>query len=95
MVDRANVGEIFDAALSKRSVDGATKELQDHYDLEVNQVPLALLVKSWPDSDKMETRAVTAAPSNVGEVQKLDYPLRLPDGRGLIPGSANADGTHG
>ena len=43
---RANVGEIFDAALSKRSIDGASAELQQHYGLDVNQIPLALLVSA-------------------------------------------------
>ena len=59
LVNKANVGEIFDAALSKRSVDGASAELQKHYSLDQNQVPLALLVRTWPDADDLETRAVT------------------------------------
>ena len=37
LVTKANVGEIFDAALSKRSVDGASAELQKHYGLDPNQ----------------------------------------------------------
>ena len=31
LVNRSNVGEIFDAALGKRAVDGASAELQKHY----------------------------------------------------------------
>ena len=62
---RSNVGEVFDAALGKRAVDGATKELQDHYSMDANQIPLAMLVKEWPD-DELETRAVTPAPGDVG-----------------------------
>ena len=51
LVERSNLGEVFDAALGKRSVGGASAELQKHYGLEVNQVPLAMLVKDWPDDD--------------------------------------------
>ena len=48
LIGKANVGEIFDAALSRRSVDGASAELQQHFGLDQNQIPLALLVRSWP-----------------------------------------------
>ena len=78
LLDKANVGEIFDAALTKRSVDGASAEIQQHYGLDPNQVPLALLVRSWPDNDDLETRAVTAAPGNVGEVQHSIVPYVFP-----------------
>ena len=78
LVNKANVGEIFDAALSKRSVDGASAELQKHYGLDQNQVPLALLVRSWPDADKLETRAVTPAPGNVGQEQQTIVPYVFP-----------------
>ena len=78
LLDKANVGEIFDAALSKRSVDGASAELQQHYGLNQNQVPLALLVRSWPDADALETRAVTPAPANVGQEQQSIVPYVFP-----------------
>ena len=78
LVNKGNVGEIFDAALGKRAVDGASAELQKHYGLDPNQVPLALLVRSWPDADKLETRAVTPAPSDVGQVQQSIVPYVFP-----------------
>ena len=59
LITRASAGEIFDAALEHRSTDGATRELQDEFDLGYNQVPIELL----------ETRAVTPAPANVGQDQ--------------------------
>ena len=86
LVNGANVGHIFDAALQKRSVDGATKELQDHYGLDQNQVPLALLVKSWPDNDELETRAVTPAPANVGQQQQSIVPYVFPQSVGVFLG---------
>ena len=78
LVNGANVGSIVDAALQKRSVDGATKEIQDHYGLSQNQVPLALLVKDWPGNDDLETRAVTPAPGNVGQNQQSIIPFVFP-----------------
>ena len=80
LVDQGNVGEIFDAALGKRAVDGASAELQKHYGLEVNQVPLAMLVRDWPDDDKLEVRAATAAPADVGEAQHSIVPYVFPQG---------------
>ena len=78
MLDRANMGDIFDAALNKRSIEGASAELQKHYGLDVNQIPLAMLVKNWPDNDELETRAVTAAPGNVGEILHSIVPYVFP-----------------
>ena len=78
LVEKANVGEVFDAALSKRSVDGASAEIQQHYGLDQNQIPLSMLVKKWPDNDELETRAVTPAPSDVGQEQQSIVPYVFP-----------------
>ena len=66
LVTRANLGVIFDNVINHRSVDGATAELQKHFGLDTNQVPLSLLVRSWP-TEELETRAVTPAPGEVGQ----------------------------
>ena len=78
LVNGANVGEIFDAALNHAPVDGATAELQKHYGLEPNQVPLALMVRNWPDAGEIEARAVTPAPSDVGQNQASILPWVFP-----------------
>ena len=70
------MGEIFDAALSKRSVDGATAEIQKHFGLDPNQIPLAMLMRSMPE--ELETRAVTPAPGNVGQEQQSIIPYVFP-----------------
>ena len=67
LVNGANAGEIFDAAINHNPITGATRELQQHYGLDGNSIPLALLVRSWPTDDELETRAVTAAPGQVGK----------------------------
>ena len=69
---RSNVGEMLDAVLSHRAADGAIAELQQHHDLDGNQIPLALL------SDELETRAVTPAPADVGQKQQPIIPYVFP-----------------
>ena len=65
---RANLGEVFEAALEHRSTDGATRELQDEFGVQGHQIPLAML----------ETRDVTPAPSNVGQNQAEIIPGVFP-----------------
>ena len=60
LVERADLGVYFEAALAQRSVDGAERELQEHFELARNQVPLAML----------EERAVTPAPTDTGASQQ-------------------------
>ena len=79
LITRANVGEIFNAALGNRAVSGATAELQGHTGLDGNQIPLALLVRSWPTDGELETRAVTPGPTNVGAMQNSVIPYVFPD----------------
>ena len=68
LIDRANVGCIFEAALEHRATVGPEAELQSHYRVAANAIPLALL----------ETRAVTAAPSDVGTNQSAIIPGVFP-----------------
>ena len=60
----ANVGEMFDALIAHSVPVGQMAELQQHFNLQGNQVPLAML----------ETRAVTPAPGNVGQQQQAIIP---------------------
>ena len=73
LVSRANLGGIFEAVIEHRATSGAEKELQDHFKLAGNQVPLALL------RDAPETRAVTPAPADVGQNQQPIIPGVFPD----------------
>ena len=68
LIDRANVGEIFEAALEHRATTGAEAEVQTHYRLSSNAIPLALL----------ETRAVTPAPADVAQNQSAIIPGVFP-----------------
>ena len=68
LIDRANVGNIFEAALEHRATDGAEAEVQGHFKLAANSIPLAML----------ETRAVTPAPADVGTAQSTIIPGVFP-----------------
>ena len=68
LIDRANVGAIFECALEHRNTDGIEAELQGHFKLAANAVPLAML----------EVRAVTPAPSDVGTNQSTIVPGVFP-----------------
>lgn len=68
---RASIGAVYGAAIEHRSTDGETAELQQHLGLSPNQIPLALLREP-------ETRAVTPAPSDVGQSQSAIIPGVFP-----------------
>ena len=55
------MGRIVSAVTEHRSVDGAEAEIQQARGLASNQIPLDML-----RIPQLETRAVTAAPTNVG-----------------------------
>ena len=74
MMDGANVGELYDSILSHGQPSGQMAELQQHLGLQGNQVPLALL----SGYHGMEERAVTPAPSNVGQNQAGIIPYVFP-----------------
>ena len=68
LIGRANVGNIFEAALEHRATDGAEAEVQGYFKLAANSIPLAML----------ETRAVTPAPADVGTNQSAIIPGVFP-----------------
>ena len=68
LIDRSNVGVIFEAALEHRSTDGPEAELQAHFKLAANAIPLTML----------ETRAVTPAPGQVAQNQSAIIPGVFP-----------------
>ena len=78
LLKRSSVGDVFGAVTGKRMV-GATLELQEHYGLDHNQIPLSLLTRA--EGDDLETRAtgVTTAPTNVAAVQQSIIPAVFPD----------------
>ena len=63
LIAGSSIGAVFSAAVEHRATEGRTAELQAHYKVNPNQIPLALLRKP------VEERAVTPAPSTVGASQ--------------------------
>ena len=61
LVDSAELGSIYAAALEHRNTSGAEAELQTHLGIGPNQIPLALLI---------EERAVTPAPASTGATEQ-------------------------
>ena len=68
VIDRANVGNIFECALEHRATEGPEAELQAHFHLAANAIPLTML----------ETRAVTPAPGQVAQNQSAIIPGVFP-----------------
>ena len=78
MMDRANVGAMFDSVLAHAVPSGPMAELQQHYGLEANQLPVQLLTRQ--DFTAWETRAVTPGASEVGQNQQPIIPYVFPQG---------------
>ena len=74
---QSNVGELFDAVLEQRAIDGPIRELQQHHHLGANQIPISLLRQ--PEGE-LETRTSggTPAPSNTGRNQNPIIPAVFP-----------------
>ena len=72
---RASMGVIMSNTLEHRATTGAEAEIQKHFKLDSNQIPLAML--------RSEHRAVTPAPANVGQNMAAIIP-------GVFPMSAAA-----
>ena len=68
----SSIGRIFGATVSHRATDGREDELQKHFKLAGNQIPLAML------RGPVEERAVTAAPADVGTEQQPIIPGVFP-----------------
>ena len=78
---RSDVGALYGAVLEHRVSDGAMAELQQHYGLAPNQIPLSLLRGA-----ALETRAVTPAPAEVGQNQGAILAYVFPQSVGAFLG---------
>ena len=65
LIGAADVGEIFAATVEHRATDGQAAELQQHFSLAANMIPLELV-----RDPEVEQRAVTPAPTDTGASQR-------------------------
>ena len=70
MLDRANLGTIFDVLMAHQNPTGVEAELQQHLHLAGNQIPLDMLRGNGGGGGRMEERAVTPGATNVGSGQQ-------------------------
>ena len=64
MVNGADLGNIFDAVIEGRQTDGSERELQSHYGLNTNQIPIVLL-ESRAAEGNLETRDAATVTGDV------------------------------
>ena len=82
---RSNLGELFDAVLEQRQIDGPIRELQQHVKLGGNQIPLSLL--RHPEGElELRTSGNSAAPTNSGRNQRPIIPAVFPQGAATFLG---------
>ena len=81
LVERANLGGIVTGVLSGSGTDGAEREIQQHFNMGADQVPLAML-------EQRETRAAATAqaPGNVGRNQHEITPVVFPQSAAAFMG---------
>ena len=68
LAGRANVGDIYGAAVEHRATDGATAELQRHFGLAANQIPLELL----RIDRSVEQRVAATVPASIGDASQAE-----------------------
>ena len=77
LLGAASVGAVMQAVTEQRNTAGAERELQEHFHLAGNQVPLDLLVGRGGVTEK-RTTGVTPAPTVVGQSQRPIIPAVFP-----------------
>ena len=82
VLNSSNMGRIITCSLEHRATEGAEDELQKHYKLAPNQIPLAMLARRPAEEldtlARVETRGVTEAPSNTQRIEHEVVPYVFP-----------------
>ena len=66
LLNGSSVGSIFSAAMESRKTEGQTAELQQHFDLPSNKIPLEML----RINRGVEERAAATVPDNIGDASQ-------------------------
>ena len=68
LTSKSNIGDIFSAAVEHRNTAGETAELQQHFGINANQVPLEML-----RIDRgVESRAAATVPASIGDASQAE-----------------------
>ena len=66
LTEKSNIGDIFSAAVEHRNTAGETAELQQHYGINANQIPIEML-----RIDRgVEERAAATVPAKIGDASQ-------------------------
>ena len=68
LTERANVGDIYAAVIEHRQTEGETAELQKHFNLPSNKIPLELL----RIDRAVEERAAATVPGSIGDASQAE-----------------------
>ena len=80
LTKRSNLGGVFSAAMAGRPTDGAEAELQAHFKLASNQVPIEMLRLDRG----VEERAAATVPGSIGDASQAEV---------IVPVFASGDGA--
>ena len=69
LTKRANLGGVFTAAMAGSPTDGAEAEIQKHFKLASNQIPLEML--------RIESRAAATVPSSIGDASEAEVVIPI------------------
>ena len=78
LVEQATVGEVLTASIEHRATAGATRELQEHYGMAGNMVPLDLLMGGGGAGIEHRTTGVTPGGTETGAAQRPIVPAVFP-----------------
>ena len=81
LTDRANLGDAISATIEQRMTTGATAEIQAHYKLNSNQIPLEMLRVDR----EVEKRAAATVPASIGDASQAEV---------ITPIFATGDGAY-
>ena len=80
LTEKSNIGDIFSAAVEHRNTSGETAELQKHFGINSNQVPLEML----RINRGVEQRAAATVPDSIGDASQAEV---------ITPVFASGDGA--
>ena len=87
LLEGASLGEACAAVVDHRQAEGQTAELQQHFKLRGNQIPLEMLeTRAQRERTEHRTAGVTPAPGQTGQAQRPIIAAVFPQAAISLPG---------